>query len=785
MQCLVLWGEKERLDTRRGQPPMYQISCQYSCRDSVAGSGWARRGRGSRQMALLLITLAGIFCIAPSARADVGSSALQWNLDTELTGDLGRLLDYGGGYYWGAKHGGDGHVWAYDGNETIIGGSRPAGHGNIGGLYHTDSGVFAVAVDASDPDQWQIAIEKSPDGFADFETVLTLGPAFDAGGKPFNVTQRRCFTDLGSGRLMYFQYANDPKVWYSDNAGEDWRVLMQASYGAVRHFHGAFYDAEKDTLYAMTGDAGKQCSIVFADDLWGPDGLVQNPDLWRQRWGMGNAPRSSMDPRYRLEVNGDPHGQPVRAVDMVIDGQYLYWGEDSEQEGGQHIYRADRVTHEVEEVGTGGISGEIRANLRTESGEVLFFASSYFLDREGHYYPSADEYSRIYALTPERDGFEEIARFRREDWQDPSGGAIWFTALEADGRIWLYNNNVELTDGAFAGYVASRPETLTWGGIDPGHWPRDNWNGGLVTPKGGEIMVVNSGRAVVLADMSAMPAISLAIANGHAAGTVDVAAPGVLRVLGLVSVAAGGTLSVDGVMTADRITVAGGTLTNNGTGLVGVRRLTISSGLVSAAQPITITEELTIGSEPVFSVIGGRFGIKGADLLNDPARELILQGGRLTIDSAGLPVDMPQTDIIVAYDTVLDLGAAGSATFDELIFGEGCVLTIMFDGDASLFFHSISGEGEFDGTVGEITITGLLFPGDTDRVLTIMEDPSPNTLARYALMLNALGYAPDAEGVTMAALDGAPYPISSPVPEPATLSLIALAALAVLRRRSR
>lgn len=68
---------------------------------------------------------------------------------------------------------------------------------------------------------------------------------------------------------------------------------------------------------------------------------------------------------------------------------------------------------------------------------------------------------------------------------------------------------------------------------------------------------------------------------------------------------------------------------------------------------------------------------------------------------------MPGTDIIVVNDTILHLGAATSATSDELIFGVGSILTIESDSPVSLFPGGISGEGELNGTSSGVTITGL------------------------------------------------------------------------------
>jgi len=258
-------------------------------------------------------------------------------------------------------------------------------------------------------------------------------------------------------------------------------------------------------------------------------------------------------------------------------------------------------------------------------------------------------------------------------------------------------------------------------------------------------------------------------------GFIDVGEAGKLLVTGDVDLGVAGVLDVGGVLAANEISVTGGSLTNSGAGSVGAARLTVSAGVVNAAQPVTITEKLTIGSEPDINVTNALFSVKGADLLNDPVREFTLQGGRIAIDSDGLAIDMPGTDVIVVSDTILDLGTAPSATFDELVFGEGSILTIESDNLVSLFFSSISGEGELDGSLSDMIVTGFVSPGETGRVLMIERDASADAVADYVAMLGALGYPAEPENVAMACLDRDSYPIILVVPEPTTLSLLFIA----------
>ena len=269
------------------------------------------------------------------------------------------------------------------------------------------------------------------------------------------------------------------------------------------------------------------------------------------------------------------------------------------------------------------------------------------------------------------------------------------------------------------------------------------------------------------------------------AGTLQV--DGTLLVTDDANVVVGGILDVNSVLVAEEINVTGGLLTNNGVGLIGTDRLTVSSGVVSATYPITVAESLTIGTEPVISVDPDHlFGIKGDNLLNNPLRELTLQGGVVTIDSGGSDTDMPEMDIIVVEHTVLDLGDATSATFGELIVAADTILTIKSDSPINLFAHSISGSGEVDITsLLGLTLRGFISPGDPDRVLTILGDAPVDAIADYVAMLDTMGFTPETENVAIACLDGYSYPVISAVPEPATLGLLVLGSIVLTRRRKR
>jgi len=373
---------------------------------------------------------------------------------------------------------------------------------------------------------------------------------------------------------------------------------------------------------------------------------------------------------------------------------------------------------------------------------------------------------------------------------DDVPGTTTFVDSSANGNTMFGHNG--------ASTVLPEPTTLTWDAdpandgdwvLNPAKWDPDG------PPTADQNAVVEqvgggtTGRLTVSTyEGDGGKAVAKALHINH--GTVDVTGTGQLEITNDVVVGDFGTLQVDGgVLAADGINVTGGLLNITGAGSVGTAGLTVAAGVVNASQPVTITERLTIAGEPVINVTNGLFSVKGDDLLNDPVRELTLQGGEVAIDPGGLTIDMPGTDIIVVDDTTVDLGAATSATFDEVLFGAGSILTIESDNPVSLFFGGISGEGRLDASSfdeSDVTVTGLLSPGETDRVLTIARDASAEAVADYIAMLGALGYPAEAENVAMACLDGDLYLVISAVPEPATLSLLFIGGfLAVACRRRR
>ena len=195
-----------------------------------------------------------------------------------------------------------------------------------------------------------------------------------------------------------------------------------------------------------------------------------------------------------------------------------------------------------------------------------------------------------------------VGKHRESSYSDPDHAFVWdggdtlqtLPMIEPDGRSYaeaINNDGWIVGWGTDSGHEVAlvwipETDTLTWDGTDPAGWTGAHWNPGPVAPSGGEPMVVDSGTVTISSDLSALPAASLAIARYAAGGTVSIGPTGQLLVTGEVTVGAGGTLSIDGMLVARLVTVSGGTLTSDagaGTGAID-GSLTLTDGATFAVE---------------------------------------------------------------------------------------------------------------------------------------------------------------------------------------------------------
>lgn len=359
--------------------------------------------------------------------------AIRWIPDPQL-----NQMRHGAREVWHDKLWGvdflTGKTWYYDGTQFVDAGRMPGAQRPMVTRF-TDYGVFMMGPSGTGSDQ-KAEIVWSPDGIQDYKSVLSIVSLNK--GVPFAAGQDHSLVDLGQGRMLYFEYSEDARVYYSDDQGQDWRLVLQPSAGSIRHFHGAYYDEDYGKLYVMSGDSDSQSSIMVCDDLFGVDGLINNPDRWKQLWGMTNTSRATLDASYFLNPDGVIRSQRTRAVDMQIDGDYIYWGEDSGYPEGQSLYRVNRVTQDVNEVGLGDIKGGPWRTYLTPEGDFQFFTAS--LHFNGQVLVGNDDYAHVYQLNDARDNYFEIARFPSK--QNAVSGASAYGYVEAFGRTWINGYNI-------------------------------------------------------------------------------------------------------------------------------------------------------------------------------------------------------------------------------------------------------------------------------------------------------------------------------------------------------
>jgi len=225
--------------------------------------------------------------------------------------------------------------------------------------------------------------------------------------------------------------------------------------------------------------------------------------------------------------------------------------------------------------------------------------------------------------------------------------------------------------------------TLTWDGADPAEWTGPHWTPGPVAPGGGEAMVVRAGTVVVSTDLTVAPgpAASLNIAAGARGGAVNIRSAGRLQITDNVTVGSGGTLNVDGRLTAGAVNVAGGLLTN-------------SRGSTAA---LTVEGNVALGDGSVLAI----------DLLGAGTDTLVATGAVAIEPDASL-------DILIAGGDGREF-QAGTYTVIQAAPGE---LTGTFANVTVLgAYVSVNGNGlTYDPDTGRVTLTVdmSLNPGDAN-----------------------------------------------------------------------
>ena len=225
------------------------------------------------------------------------------------------------------------------------------------------------------------------------------------------------------------------------------------------------------------------------------------------------------------------------------------------------------------------------------------------------------------------------------------------------------------------------PPMLIWSGVEPGQWTDAQWRPGPTSPLGGEVMVIYSGTVTVSADLSATPADSLGIARGGSGGTVNIAPGGKLVVNGDVDVGVGGTLRLDGTLTASTVNVNGGVLTSadNAT----------SIGTVEGN--VTLTDGSTFTAEAIGPGVDGLAGTGTVTLGVGTTLDIPITGGGNEFNS-GVYLLIDAAALSGTFTNVSDLGAYVSVNGNGLTYDAGGgTLTLTLDMNLN------PGDGNLDG----------------------------------------------------------------------------------------
>lgn len=368
------------------------------------------------------------------------------------------------------------------------------------------------------------------------------------------------------------------------------------------------------------------------------------------------------------------------------------------------------------------------------------------------------------------------AIYDRGGLYENQGPAIGWTLIRdrpSDKPQSFYATRVSARADWIAATLA-QAASLTWDGTAGGQWTGAHWGPGPVAPVGGEPMVVKSGSVIVSADLTATPAGSLDLAAGAAGRSVTIGPAGKLRVSGKVVVGPGAELVIDGVLANSLVKVSGGTLANS----------------PATTAPIAVDGEVVLyeGAELAIEVIGA-----GTDRLvptstvyigADVALDTRISGGGNEFRAGAYEI-IDAVGVSGTFASVTDLGAyvtGDGLTYDAA--GGTVTLTLEMDlnpGDANLDGATdvsdriIWNDNNF--TIGTTFVTGdFNNDGVTDVSDRIIWNSNNFTSATAAAPAEAAGAGPTFQR------DGpAGRTRLTVIPEPATICLLALGGLVMIR----
>ncbi len=131
-----------------------------------------------------------------------------------------------------------------------------------------------------------------------YEVTNSVGLHFNPGGGYMSQ-----FEFIGTNGVLYAAYQDHSiptRLFFSNDGGKHWGndtgywtngsplIVAPAAQdgGPVDHYHGVKYDEAFSTLYVMWGDITNRNGLGVCRDVWGTNGLIYNPTLWRGRWAL-------------------------------------------------------------------------------------------------------------------------------------------------------------------------------------------------------------------------------------------------------------------------------------------------------------------------------------------------------------------------------------------------------------------------------------------------------------------------------------------------------------------
>ena len=186
------------------------------------------------------------------------------------------------------------------------------------------------------------------------------------------------------GRVYYGEYMDNAdrsmgvRVYRSDDDGKDWRKVYEIAPGTVRHIHFMQVDPSTGNIWMGTGDNDDESFIVMSED--------------------GGQ-------RFELMGKGS---QTWRAVQLIFDKEYIYWGTDAGRDKGPKatntICRMNRDATKVDLLKE--IHGPAHSAAITAAGTRIITTG---VESVGKGY---DNHARVWASV-DGDKWAEIAKFKK------------------------------------------------------------------------------------------------------------------------------------------------------------------------------------------------------------------------------------------------------------------------------------------------------------------------------------------------------------------------------------